>query len=328
MKKIACVGYHATGSGVIADLLREFDNVEQGAADCESRILQDPDGISDLEYNLVENPHRLNSGFALKRFLYYVNRTKRTYHHIFGSKWEELSYAYAESLVSFEFNGYWHGDLWLQNKLVNVYYIIRRQWDRRVRKNLMHKKPNRDILPWIKTSQISISEEEFLEKTRDYIDSLCNIMNRQNKEYVVLDQVISPVNCKRYCRYVRDMKVVIVDRDPRDVYIYLKGVRDRVLPMDDIRQYCKQFRDSRKLISDYTDNCMFVTFEDMIYKYDEMIPKVMTFLGLKQENHVCPKKYFDPNKSIRGTKQWEKHPEFAEEMKIIEQELPEFLHKY
>ena len=48
MKKIACVGYHATGAGVIDDLFREFDNVAQGQYEVESRLLQDPDGISDL----------------------------------------------------------------------------------------------------------------------------------------------------------------------------------------------------------------------------------------------------------------------------------------
>ena len=34
----------------------------------EFRFVQDPDGISDLEYNLVENHNRHNSGHALKRF--------------------------------------------------------------------------------------------------------------------------------------------------------------------------------------------------------------------------------------------------------------------
>lgn len=111
MKKIACVGYHATGAGVIDDLFREFDNVAQGQYEVESRLLQDPDGISDLEYNLVDNPHRLNSGFAVKRFLKYVKTTNRTYTKIFGRKWKQLSEQYAHSLATFEFQGYWHGDV-------------------------------------------------------------------------------------------------------------------------------------------------------------------------------------------------------------------------
>ena len=106
MKKIACVGYHATGAGVIDDLFREFDNVTQGQYECEMRVLQDPDGISDLEYNLVENPHRLNSGFAIKRFKKYVDRMDRTYRKIFGKKWKSISYDYAESLAKINYNGF------------------------------------------------------------------------------------------------------------------------------------------------------------------------------------------------------------------------------
>ena len=53
MKKITCVGYHFTGSGVIDDLLRECDNVSQSESEKECRMLQDPDGISDLVFPLV-----------------------------------------------------------------------------------------------------------------------------------------------------------------------------------------------------------------------------------------------------------------------------------
>ena len=36
--------------------------------DYEFRFVQDPDGICDLEYNLVLNNHRHNSGYAIKRY--------------------------------------------------------------------------------------------------------------------------------------------------------------------------------------------------------------------------------------------------------------------
>lgn len=331
MKKITCVGYHATGSGVIDDLLREFDNIQQGMSDCETRILQDPDGVSDLEFNLIQCPHRLNSSFAIKRFLEYAKSRKRTYSHICGSEstWLEISNKYTIALTKGEFCGFGGSELRLHGSLVIWYYRLKRQWNKRVVKKIFQGTPNRNILPWIKTPlYISISESEFLEKTRDFIDNLSQSINVGDKEFVVLDQLVPPFNTERFTRYVRDLKIVVVDRDPRDVYIYLKKMNDRCLPMDDIHQYCAFWKESHRLISPYTDNTLFVTFEDMIYKYDEMVPKVMSFLGLKKENHVCPKKYFDPNKSIRGTKQWEKHPELAEEMKIIEHELPGFLHKY
>ena len=61
-------GSYGTGSSAVADLIKEFDNVS--CVDrTEIRILYDPDGISDLEYNLIENPNRHNTSHAIKRFL-------------------------------------------------------------------------------------------------------------------------------------------------------------------------------------------------------------------------------------------------------------------
>ena len=67
MKFITCASYYGTGSSAITDLVNECDNVHD-MGDYEFRFIQDPDGIADLEYNLVENNHRHNSGYALKRY--------------------------------------------------------------------------------------------------------------------------------------------------------------------------------------------------------------------------------------------------------------------
>ncbi|MBF1106621.1 MAG: hypothetical protein HXL52_06645, partial [Solobacterium sp.] len=54
MKIISCASYYGTGSSAITDFLSEFDNI-CSMTNYEFRFVQDPDGISDLEYNLVEN---------------------------------------------------------------------------------------------------------------------------------------------------------------------------------------------------------------------------------------------------------------------------------
>ena len=57
-------------------------------------------------------------------------------------------------------------------------------------------------------------------------------MARPDTEYLVLDQCVSTTNVKRYLNYIRDLKVIIVDRDPRDVYIQAMRNGDHVLPHD------------------------------------------------------------------------------------------------
>ena len=77
-----------------------------------------------------------------------------------------------------------------------------------------------------------------------------------------------------------------------------------------------------------TSKVLYVTFEDMIYKYDEMIKTVMDFVDISPEHHVSPKTHFIPTKSINGTRLWERYPQYSDAVKIIEKELPDFLYNY
>lgn len=324
MRKIACVGYHATGAGVIDDLFREFDNVEQGAYEVECRLFQDPDGIADLEWNLVRNPHRLNSGFAVKRFLKYVGRTERTYRKIFGSQWRQLSEAYAESIVKINYRGYWHGDIWLLNPVLRYYHLFRRAMSKIAPKRW--KKPSYyNYFPWLRTYHACMCEEEFLQKTRAYVDELCEAMNPQGKEFVMLDQPFSPSNLGLYMRYITDVKTIVVDRDPRDVYIFQKLIKEHTLPSD-VHEFCKVYRDSRVRNSEAPEGtCLYVTFEDMIYHYEESVKKVMNFVGIDESHHVRKRARFNPDVSVKNTRLWEKYPEYQHDVKVIEEELGEFL---
>lgn len=325
MKKIACVGYHTTGSGVIDDLLREFDNVVQGQYEVECRVLQDPDGISDLEYNLVENPHRLNSGFAVKRFQNYVKRTNRTYKKIFGKDWMALSNEFAGRITKINYRGYWHGDIWLLNPILRYYHLFRRALSRMAPKKL--REPwYYNYFPWLHTYHACMREEEFLECARDYIDRLCRAMNPDEKEFVVLDQLYAPGNLARYMRYTRDAKAIVVDRDPRDVFIYQRLIKDHTLPSTP-EEFCTVYRDSRERFSEAPEgSCLYIMFEDLIYHYEDSVKKVIDFIGTTDEHHVNKQTRFDPKISIKNTKLWEKHPEYAEAVKVIEENLPEFLY--
>ena len=67
MRFITCASYYGSGSSAITDLISEYQSVYSFTNE-EFRFVQDPDGISDLEFQLVENFNRHNSGHALKRY--------------------------------------------------------------------------------------------------------------------------------------------------------------------------------------------------------------------------------------------------------------------
>lgn len=326
MKKIACVGYHSTGAGVIDCLFREFDNVTQGTYEVEARMIQDPDCVSDLEYYLVENPHRLNSGFEIKRFKKYVKENSRSYKKIFGNQWETISNQYADSLAEFQYDGYWHGDIWLLSKPLQMYHTIRRGFAKLTPKK--YRKPAwYNYFPWLKSYHVNLTEEEFLNKTRIYIDKLAIAANKNNAEYVVLDQLVAPDQLKRQCRYVNDLKVIVVDRDPRDVYIDQMINGNHVLPKDP-KQFSEAYKNTRKNMVEDNESCMLINFEDLIYRYDKSIKSVLEFVGIEKEHHIAPKTIFNPSISIKNTKQWERYPQYNDACEVIVKCLPNMLHRF
>lgn len=328
MKKIACVGYHGTGAGVIDDLLREFDNIAQGEYECESRFLHDADGISDLEYNLVENPHRLNSGYAIRRFQKYSKINNRQLSKVFGRKWSELSKEYVKNITAFEYDGHKGWETTMYGSFDHFMAFIKKAFN----KIKPHKFKNPawyDYYPGHKTIHAILKEQEFLLYTRNFVDKLCeSVKHKNNDEYVVIDQMFPGKNIERYLRYVNNVKVIIVDRDPRDLYIRQRSLPDHVLPNDPY-QFCQYYRDIRPT-KEYVApmNVLYVSFEDMIYNYDIMVNKVLDFLGIDKKHHTLPRTHFNPEVSVNGTKTWLKYPQYTEDIKIIEKELPEFLYQY
>lgn len=329
MKLITCTGYYGTGSSAITDLISEFDNV-YSLGDYEFRFVQDPEGISDLEYNLVENHHRHNSGHALKRYKKKVDfLSKIHYEKYFNKKFKQISYNYIENLTDFKCKGMWHQDVidrgkifYFFERLINKIYMVNRK--------LLTGKSERGIT--LLKNEITLYSkpgENFYKITRNYIDELFKVANCDNKEFVMVDQLVPPSNINRYMKYFNDLKVIIVDRDPRDLYIlekkYWKGT---VIPCENVKIFCEWFIYTRENINNDNKNIMKIKFEELIYQYDKSLKKIVNFLNLNEENHINKEKIFNRKISVKNTKLWEKNIEFAQDIKYIENKLSQYLYDY
>jgi len=76
IKFLTCASYYGTGSSAVTDLISEYDGVDN-LTDYEFRFLHDPYGVRDLQYYLIDNPNRHNSGFGLKKFIKYTKCSGR-----------------------------------------------------------------------------------------------------------------------------------------------------------------------------------------------------------------------------------------------------------
>ncbi|BES66433.1 hypothetical protein SANA_28720 [Gottschalkiaceae bacterium SANA] len=335
MRIVTCTGYYGTGSSAIGDFISEFDKCYY-LTNYEFRFIQDPEGISDLEYNLIENHHRHNSGHALKRYQKKVdflsgNRWIPKYEAFFQNRWKEISYDYINDLTEFTYGGYWHQDVIDGGK---AFYIRKRMWNKVLQKTLWRKQVERGLneMPNEVTLCSRPSQEDFLLKTRAYTKRLFECANMENKPDLMVEQIVPPSNIDRYCRYFDDLKVFVVERDPRDLYLLEKYIwHGRVIPTASVDVFCQWYlytRSHRKSETFDKSHTMFIQFEDLIYQYEKTSKEIMAWLGYSEKDHCHKKMHFIPEQSINNTKLWEQIPGVEEELAVIEDKLKAYLYTH
>ena len=326
MRFITCASYYGSGSSAVTDFVSEFEGVTK-FGDEEFRFVHDPDGIADLEYNLVENFNRHNSGHAIKRYqklvkYYNGNILGRKYFGIFGKEWEKCSNEYIARLTDFTYHGWWQYDLLDRGPM----FLFRK----RILNKLLHLTVWRnDPERTLNTMKNEITycahptEDKFLSCTKEYINKLFDSVRGEN-QIVITDQIVPSSNTERYLRYFDDIQAVIVDIFLLEKYHW----KDGVIP-DEAETFCKWFlytREDGKHRMIQNDRIHYLQFEDMIYHYDKTAEKLINWLGLKPEWHTAKQKYFCPDKSVKNTRLWEKEKCDLSAVRYIEEHLKNYLY--
>lgn len=327
MKIVTSVGFTCSGSSAINNLLREYDNFCELTPNNECRFLQDPDGISDLEYNLFDNRHRLNSEYAIKRYLKYTEKYDvRNFRQIFGEKWDKYNKEFVDSIITFSYNCYWHADLRDLTLLQKFKYYSYRATRIIFSKIFgISRENNKNYFPNKKMFLPINDRNEFIDKVNIFTNNLFQFLNNDNKEFGVVDQLVPPRNIKRYMKYVQGLYVIVVDRDPRDVYIEAMLKDDRAFPKD-VKKFCQIYKDNRIGNTENNENILYIKFEDLVLNYKDSIDKINGFLGISIERHVNKGKYFSIEKSKENIELWKKYSKFSNQIKYIEENLKDYLY--
>lgn len=331
MKIITCASYFGSGSSALTDLVSEYSSVHAND-DFEFRFIHDPDGISDLEYHLVENHNRECSGYALKRFIKVSNFNSGTwfnkkYEKYFHGKYKEYTKEYVNDLLDFSYKGFWVYDVAANGKFK---YYCRAFINKFFIKFNMEK-------PQIMRKEITYcshpSEEKFLDATRKYTSKLLNYLNNDNKPFLVIDQILPSSNIERCMRYFDDeIFTFVFDRDPRDVYILTKTVwkYDHIFPHNSVETFCKWFDYARKSAKEKSKDkhVIYLNFEDLIFKYEETVKMIETTVGLDNKDHVNQFSRLNPKRSVVNTQIWKRYPKYKNDIAYIEEHLKEYLYDF
>lgn len=325
---VGVCGLGYTGSGAVMDLMKEFRGIQIQDGD-EFGILYRPDGLEDLAYHVLNKRSRyMSCDAAIYRFRELIRRSfgqRTSLGNGISSTVLRLTDEYIEDICQVTWSGTWGFDAANHSRAYNSFKgHIAMPLAKKI-----ESKYNIDCYPYRKM-YLSVAPELFIERTRKYVSDLILTMGYSDRGILVMNQLFSGDCPECGFQFINNPKAIVVDKDPRDLYFLGKfEVRDQCtwMPTNDVNSFIKYYRTIRKGIKD-NDNVLRIRFEDLIYEYEITLSKIMAFIGVKREDHIHPKKYFNPDVSKNNTQLFIKYSDYKEDINKIETELSDWLFPY
>ena len=332
-KIVVTTGYMGSGSSAFTDLISEFEGFQYNRGSFEYIFLHGPNGLFDLEDKLLINNNALRSDEALASFrsemndlFFKFNWWPSNYKEMLSPEFMSIVDSFIASLTNASSDSYWYHQQKLnsiQNLQSILYYIEKYVTGGRINKVALNRKSMRIAIP---------SPEEFYEKAKDFLGNLFIELGIE-KHPLLIDQLLLPHNLWRFNHYFdSNVFCVVVDRDPRDVFLsnkYVWAQNNQPIPFPfEVNEFCDYYQRMRKSVKPFEhSNIIEVHFEDLIYNYESTVISICDLIGLPPEKHIRKKQLFRPDESINNTQLFT-DPRFRSETEIIQRELDEFLYQF
>ena len=327
-KTIGICGYGYSGSGAVVDLLRGCPNVNY--IDCgELTISYLPDGLEDLEHSLFEGHSRfLSCDIALKRFIERIDKYTKSncrFDKNMTKKWHDRTIKYIEQLTQVEWIGYWKYDY--QETFDSMHNYIRYRINDHFY-NLFKRILRGGTLYPERKMRLSINPQEFETITIEYVEELLVSLGYLDGKINILDQLYSADNPSKSFKYFPNPCAIIVDRDPRDVYILSKKVLSNHslwIPTNNVKDFVKYYKSIRDNENKENQKGVFrLNFEELVYDFENTKSLIASFIGI--EPNTLTDTYFKPEVSINNTQLFENVDlRLKDDIKYIEEHLGEYL---
>lgn len=322
---IGACGFGSTGSSVVTDYLKEYVNF-QVLDDIEFTWVSGVDGLIDLDYH-VNHPHNrtMDSIHAIDRYRMMCNSKLNKFSKagVPPEIFIKLTNDFLNSIITTSWEWNIHEPRKITDRIRRYLYY---------RFNIVPKWEIKNGRHWegfpLETVFLSVLPHNFDEKAKKHVRDILLAMGADFSKPIILDQPFAGNNPQACFKFFDDPYAIVVDRDPRDNYVFARTRllgRYHLMPINKVEDFVKYYRALRK-DQPYTqphERVLNLRFEDMVYHYDETTSLIRKFLHLPDNPH--PKSIFDPAISMPNTQVWKRFPQFAKDIEYIEKELPEYM---
>lgn len=326
---IGACGYGGTGSSAIKDFLKEFENV-QVLDRAESMFAFKVDGLQDLEYHVIKQYSRQMSGdIAIKRFLdasKYANVPYVKKLYLNPKQYKKDTLDFISSITQTEYYGMDNYDYENCSWIKSVVYLGFKKFIIKYYEKIF----KRPYMIWpMRRINVSIRPENFYDEAKKYMHRIIVNGGGDYSKVIVLDQPFEGNNPTQSFPFFEDPYAIVVDRDPRDLYMIssYQWSGEPFMPRRNPKAFVEYYKRQRENI-DYSadgNKVLRINLEEMIFDYDNFCQRVCSFLSMDESKHIYKGKYFKPMVSIRGTQLYKKITGHEKEIEYIEKNLKKYL---
>lgn len=330
-------GLGNSGKGVISDYLMEFKDIYVPRKDLEFNLLRAPGGLMDMHQSLVESWTPIRSDDSIRRFIKLSNRlasrvnvqSRKELLNAAGYRYEDfypgflkLTYEFIDNIITFSYKGLWPYKDYHSSTLDLIYKRIYSKLNKKV--NL---------------EKIYFSDGlNFNEKMNDYFYEVLNLAIKEQYQVYVTHNAFEPFEINRYLNIMKKSKLILVKRDPRDLYTnitegnsaksgFYKKMKPEFYNLSAASNLNNFILYQKKMLSYLQNinhpNLLIVNFNDFICNYDMISKRINNFLELNEKNHVHKYKHFNPNISVKNVGIYKSFNDISS-IKLIEKELSNY----
>lgn len=340
---LAITGYYGTGSSAVLDLLSEYENVKilpYDYAAYEHVPFYTSGGLFDVCSLLSRGNTPFTSDMVVNNFIKSMKRLNKydfawfgSYNKLVDDKFENLYIEFINS-ISEKKNGT-SGAHIIRTRFSLVKAIAQiiakvtlgRQFTRYGVKNVFDSNDSYIALP---------DEEKLYDCARKFTSGYMDMFECDNTcKCKVFDHLIWPnqIDSFREC-FDDNFKVIVVNRDPRDVYlsnkyVWFKPPVGHGVPYfpTEVDKFSEQWKNT--IVTKYeSDNVLNIFFEDLVYDYQNTVKKIEDFVGLDNDDHILPKCRFNPDASVENTQVFNANRKWNDEIEELSVQLTEYLYEF
>lgn len=339
--KVAVTGYNGSGASAVCSLLKEYENVSFyfEKSSYEHIPFYTPNGLFDLEYKLLYRNNMHRSDEAIQSFLTEMNRLDKNdfgwnggYSKIIAqNRFNEIVQEFVDSLVQYNVAGRWSYDM------LGLKWNIKKIISDSIRKCL-NKPVNNfgQVIEWKQDGEILcsfVNEDEYFKAAKQFVRNYLNLFEVEGKEVIAFDHLLMPSDAWKIPQYFdNDFRLIIVERDIRDMFLCAKYVRPSQgivskypLEVDMFERYWKGLRGLEREAS---EQVLRIKFEELVYNYEDTVHKIEDFCGLASEQHIFKDQYFIREKALSNTQLFLNDKDWEEEVKGLSKNMSEYIYKF